>query len=175
MSSTSAVRVAVGRRGAWTEITDGSPADNASPHETLRRIHAADLRESQQIRLRARSEAIAAGDDADSVAVFLDVEIWIADDARTARREFAASKGPAVPSSIRYVGTPSGLAGLIADIGAAAVADGVTLIPVGADTRALAAVALGVVPWLEKRGVVFSAAAVRAATGMLPGDGVIAS
>lgn len=103
MSSTSAVRVAVGRRGAWTEITDGSPADNASPHETLRRIHAADLRESQQIRLRARSEAIAAGDDADSVAVFLDVEIWIADDARTARREFAASNGPAVPSSIRYV------------------------------------------------------------------------
>nr|WP_300500491.1 hypothetical protein [uncultured Rhodococcus sp.] len=49
------------------------------------------------------------------------------------------------------------------------------MIPVGADTRALAAVALGVVPWLEKRGVVFSAAAVRAATGMLPGDGVIAS
>lgn len=169
MSPTSAVRVAVDRRGAWTEITDGSKRG------TIRRIHAADLRESQQIRRRVLSEAVEAGDDTERVAVFLDIEIWIADDAGTARREFAASDAPAVPSSIRYVGTPSGLAGLVADVGAAEVADGVTLVPVGADARTLAAVALGVVPWLEKRGVTFSVTAVHAATAVLPGDGVIAS
>lgn len=169
MSNTSAVRVALAALGTWTEITV------AEQTETIVNVRASDLREGQQNRARARAEAVEAGKDADSVAVFLDIEIHIADDARTARREFAASNANPVPSSIRYVGTPSGLAGLVADVKAADVADGVTLIPVGPAQRNLEKVASGVVPWLEDRGVVFSAENVLAATGSLTPTRVLAS
>lgn len=169
MSNTSPVRVALARRSAWTEITD------AEPTPSIIRIEAADLREAQQARARLRGEAVAAGKDADSVAVFLDVEIHIADDARTARREFAALDASTVPGSIRYVGTPSGLAGLVADVKAAEVADGVTLIAVGNQARTFEKVAHGVVTWLEDRGVAFSSDAVLAATGVLPSARVLAS
>ncbi|OZE99965.1 hypothetical protein CH293_13830 [Rhodococcus sp. 14-2470-1b] len=169
MSNSSAVRVALVHPSQWTEITD------AAPTETVVRIHAADLREGQQARARARAEAVEVGKDADSVAVFLDIEIHIADDARTARREFAALDAPTVPGSIRYVGTPSGLAGLIADVKAADVADGVTLVPVGPTSRNLDRVADGVVPWLEDRGVVFAADAVLEGAGVARRSRVLAS
>lgn len=169
MSNNSPVRLALATPGAWTEVTD------ARPTESIVRIHASDLREGQQARARARAEAVEAGKDADSVAVFLDIEIHVADDARTARREFAALDLPAVPSSIRYVGTPSGLAGLVADVKAAEVADGVTLIAVGPEQRNLDKIARGVVPWLEDRGVVFSAEKLLAATGSLAPTRVLAS
>lgn len=169
MSNTSAVRVALTDSGVWTEITDASPTD------TVQRISASDLREGQQARARARSEAVAAGKDADSVAVFLDIEIHIADEARTARREFATSGASSVPGSIRYVGTPAGLAGLIADVKAAEVADGVTLIPVGPSKRNFDKVADGVVPWLEDRGVVFAADSILEAAGAVRPSRVLAS
>jgi alkanesulfonate monooxygenase SsuD/methylene tetrahydromethanopterin reductase-like flavin-dependent oxidoreductase (luciferase family) len=169
MSNSSAVRVALVHSSLWTEITD------APPSGSVVRIHAADLREGQQARARARSEVAEAGKDADSVAVFLDIEIHIADDARTARREFAALNAPTVPGSIRYVGTPSGLAGLIADVKAAEVADGVTLIPLGPIDRTLDKVADGVVPWLEDRGVAFAADTALAAAGLVRPNRVLAS
>lgn len=169
MSNTPAVRVALAHSGAWTEITEPVPTD------TVRRIQASDLREGQQARARARAEAVSSGKDADSVAVFLDIEIHIADDARTARREFSASDAAAVPASIRYVGTPAGLAGLIADVKAAEVADGVVLVPVGGKNRPFDKVVDGVVPWLEQRGVSFSYSAVESVTGVLPASRVLAS
>jgi alkanesulfonate monooxygenase SsuD/methylene tetrahydromethanopterin reductase-like flavin-dependent oxidoreductase (luciferase family) len=169
MSNTSAVRIAVNHSGTWTEITD------AVPSETTARISAADLREGQQTRTALRADAVAAGKDADSVAVFLDIEFHIADDARTARREFATFDVPAVPGSIRYVGTAAGLAGLVADVKAAEVADGVTLVAVGPEARNLADVAAGVVPWLEDRGVAFQLDAVLTATGAVPSARVLAS
>ncbi|SNS71650.1 hypothetical protein [Rhodococcoides kyotonense] len=169
MSNTSAVRVAVAHSGAWTEITD------AAATESVVRISAADLREGQQARTALRADAVAAGKDADSVAVFLDIEFHIADDARTARREFATFDVPAVPGSIRYVGTSAGLAGLVADVKAAEVADGVTLVAVGPETRNLGDVASGVVPWLEDRGVAFHVDELLAATGAVPSARVLAS
>lgn len=169
MSNTSAVRVALTASGTWTEITD------ARPTETFTRVRASDLREGQQARSRARAEVVEAGKDADSVAVFLDIEIYIADDARTARREFVALNAPDVPDSIRYVGTASGLAGLVADVNAADVADGVTLIPIGPEQRNLERVVGGVVPWLEDRGVTFSGDAVASATGSRAPSRVLAS
>lgn len=169
MSNSSAVRVALVHSNVWTEITDGLPTSSVV------RTQAADLREGQQARARARSEAVGAGASADSVGVFLDIEIHIADDARTARREFAALNAPTVPGSIRYVGTPAGLAGLVADVKAAEVADGVTLIPVGPAQRNLEKIATGVVPWLEDRGVVFSSGDVLATTGSLTPTRVLAS
>ena len=113
-------RIAIESADVWTELTAG-------PEVNTVRIVASDLREAQQQRARLHAEAVDRGDSADNLAVFLDLEIYIAADARTARREFAALDAPASPSSIRYVGTPSGLASLISDVTAADVADGVTL------------------------------------------------
>ena len=113
-------RVAVEFDSIWSELTVAPDAD-------VVRIQASDLREAQQQRARLRAEAVERGESADGTAVFLDLEIHIAADARTARREFAGLDAPTSPSSIRYVGTPSGLASLISDVTAADVADGVTL------------------------------------------------
>ena len=61
--------------------------------------------------------------------------------------------------SLQYIGTPVGLAGLIADIQAAGVADGVTLLPLSLP-RVLEQLVDGTLPWLEERGLVTSADAV---------------
>ncbi|ORI18768.1 hypothetical protein BJD99_18520 [Rhodococcus sp. 1163] len=163
------IRVALDLNGQWTELTDSTPTSE------MVRIQAEDLREAQNLRTRLRAEAVESGKDADEVAVFLDIEIHIADDARTARREFAGHDAPVVPASIRYIGTPVGLAGLIADVKAADVADGVTLIAAGPQEANFGKVAYGVVPWLEDRGVVFSASNVAGATGVRPASRVLAS
>ncbi len=163
------IRVALDLLGQWTELTDSTRSAE------MVRIQADDLRAAQNLRTRLRAEAVESGKDADDVAVFLDIEIHIADDARTARREFAGLEAPVVPASIRYIGTPVGLAGLIADVKAADVADGVTLIAVGSQDANFGKVAYGVVPWLEDRGVVFSASKVAGATGVRPASRVLAS
>ncbi|MGB2720647.1 MAG: hypothetical protein WBG53_19195 [Rhodococcus sp. (in: high G+C Gram-positive bacteria)] len=138
-------RVAVEFSAGWTELT-------VSPDGDVVRIQASDLRESQQHRARVRAEAVDRGESADSAAVFLDLEIHIAADARTARREFAALDAPTGPSSIRYVGTPAGLASLISDVTAADVADGVTLTVLGDVARQSVLINDGVLPLLESRG-----------------------
>ncbi|OZC47011.1 MULTISPECIES: hypothetical protein [Nocardiaceae] len=138
-------RVAVEFDSIWSELTLGPDAD-------IVRIQASDLREAQQQRARLRAEAVERGESADSTAVFLDLEIHIAADARTARREFAGLDAPISPSSIRYVGTPSGLASLISDVTAADVADGVTLTVLGDVARQAVLVNNAVLPLLESRG-----------------------
>lgn len=57
------------------------------------------------------------------MAVILDVTVAVASDFRSARDSMVADDG-----TLRYVGTVDGLTGLISDIEAAGVADGVTLI-----------------------------------------------
>ena len=57
--------------------------------------------------------------DGHGVAVILDVAVAVPGDFRAA----------ASAETVHYAGTVAGLAGLIADIGSAGVADGVTLIP----------------------------------------------
>jgi hypothetical protein len=98
----------------WIELTDGDRA-------TVR-VAVPDLQQARRARARVRA-GIAAGDD--EVAVILDVVVVVADDFRSARRAL----GPVDTSTtVHYAGTLDGLTGLIADIGLAGVADGVTLI-----------------------------------------------
>ncbi|WP_006243833.1 hypothetical protein [Mycolicibacterium tusciae] len=115
--------------GHWSELTDG--ADPAV------RVVAVDLAQARRIRARMRS-------DSEHVAVILDVTVAVAADFRSARRELESIDG------VRYAGTVDGLAGLIADIEAAGVADGVTLVA-ASPRQDLAAVGLDVLHWLALR------------------------
>ncbi|WP_207547084.1 hypothetical protein [Mycobacteroides chelonae] len=101
----------------WHELTSGTGV--------TARVNAADLKQAQ----RARHALRAARKDAP--AVILDVYVHIEADSRSARKHFASLR---VPSAVSYAGTPEGLAGLIADIYLAGVADGVTLIPASPTT-----------------------------------------
>lgn len=96
--------------GAWTELTSGQ--------RPVVRLSAPDLQEAARRRRRLPAD----------VAVVLDLAVSVADDARTALA--AISDGDA---GVQYGGTVDGLAGLVADLYIAGVADGVTLIPVGTD------------------------------------------
>jgi urease gamma subunit len=98
-----------GRRGDWSELTDGD--------QRTVRVTASDLQQARRIRARIRAR----GED---VAVILDITVAVAGDFRSARHVL----GPA-DHTVHYAGTVDGLAGLISDISRADVADGVTLIP----------------------------------------------
>jgi hypothetical protein len=117
----------------WSELTDGV--------EPTVRVSAADLQQARRARARIR----AGGDE---VAVILDVTVSVAADFRSARTSFGRAADPA---TVEYAGTVAGLAGLIADIHAAEVADGVTLIPVS-PAQDLRAVGFDVLDWLTIRG-----------------------
>jgi alkanesulfonate monooxygenase SsuD/methylene tetrahydromethanopterin reductase-like flavin-dependent oxidoreductase (luciferase family) len=110
----------------WIELsTHGSGAKGGG--ETPLRVQAADLRDAYQKVAAIRDEA---GDDAPTL---LDIEVMIAQDSRSARTSLAildsALRIVRRPASLLYVGTPSGLAGLIADIHTLGIADGVVLRP----------------------------------------------
>lgn len=94
--------------GEWTELTTGG-------HPVVR-LSAPDLQEARRRRRRLPAD----------VAVVLDVSVAVADDSRAA---LTVLSGHADDSSVRYAGTVDGLAGLVADLYVAGVADGVTLIP----------------------------------------------
>ncbi|MGE2720245.1 hypothetical protein [Mycolicibacterium celeriflavum] len=94
--------------GGWDELTDGG--------DPPVRVAAKDLQHARRVRARVR----ATGD----VAVILDVTVAVAPDFRSVRDVLEPADG------VRYAGTVDGLAGLIADIESAEVADGVTLVPV---------------------------------------------
>lgn len=85
------------------------------------RISAADLREAQRTSAAIRDAAAERGEPAPEI--LLDVEVVVERDVAAA---FAAAGdlGPGV----RYVGTPRGLAGLIADVRRLGIADGVVLV-----------------------------------------------
>ncbi|WP_193046655.1 hypothetical protein [Mycolicibacterium baixiangningiae] len=117
-----AVRLFVADRGVWDELTDGD--------RVAVRVSAPDLQQARRARARIR-----AGND--DVAVILDVTVAVGADFRSARS--ALQPGAEDDQTVRYTGTLDGLAGLIADIEAADVADGVTLLAAGPrqDLRAL--------------------------------------
>ena len=113
------VRIFVADAEAWTELTDGG-----SP---TARISAPDLAQARRIRSGLKSED-------DDVSVILDVTVAVAREFGAAYRSAHRWHEPAGPEAqVRYIGTVDGLAGLIADIEAAEVADGVTLIAAGPD------------------------------------------
>ncbi|OBF89868.1 hypothetical protein A5790_18360 [Mycobacterium sp. 852002-51152_SCH6134967] len=93
---------------SWDELTDGG--------QPPVRVAAKDLQHARRVRVRVRAD----GD----VAVILDVTVAVAADFRSVRDALEPADG------VRYAGTVDGLAGLIADIESADVADGVTLVPV---------------------------------------------
>ncbi|MFD4368859.1 hypothetical protein [Rhodococcus sp. NPDC058521] len=143
----------------WVELTDPGvtePLDLTSDPAEVVRIRAVDLRDAQQQRTRIRAAAAADGRDPDSITVLVDVEILVADEARAARKELAqldsALDVARAPLSLQYIGTGSGLAGLISDIQAADVADGVTLLPLSLP-RVLQNLVEVTLPWLGDRGV----------------------
>lgn len=142
----------------WVDLTVGPDTlDLAARPAVVHRVQAADLRAAQQTRDRIRAEVAAEGRDPDSVTVLVDIEVLIAADFRSARYELALlDETLGVPhrsSSLSYVGTADGLASLLADIRAADVADGVTLLPL-ALPKVLEHVVDGTLPWLERRGLV---------------------
>jgi alkanesulfonate monooxygenase SsuD/methylene tetrahydromethanopterin reductase-like flavin-dependent oxidoreductase (luciferase family) len=89
--------------------------------ECFARVSAADLQAAQRQSARLR--------DGQGCTVFVDVEVLVDSDVRTAMRA-AEELGPG--SALRYVGTPRGLAGFIEDIHTLGIADGVTLHPLRA-------------------------------------------
>jgi urease gamma subunit len=93
---------------AWSELTSGA--------EPAVRVTAADLGQARRARARLRGGP-------ERVAVILDIEVAVAGDVRVAAASLAGTT-----AGVRYAGTVDGLAGLIADIESAEVADGVTLI-----------------------------------------------
>ena len=98
--------------GRWTELTEGG--------RPVVRLSAPDLQEARRRRRRLPAD----------VPVVLDVAVALAEDSRTA---LTAISGHADDSTVQYAGTVDGLAGLVADLYVAGVADGVTLIPVTPD------------------------------------------
>ena len=105
--------------GNWSELTRGAA-------EAVR-LAAPDLQQARRARGRI----------ADDVAVILDITVAVAADFRSARNSMATG-------TLQYAGTIDGLAGLVADIFMADVADGVTFIPASPqqDVREVADAAL---------------------------------
>lgn len=92
----------------WTELTDGE--------QPAVRFSAPDLQQAQRLRRRLAGAAV------------LDVTVVVDDDFRSAQHRLDALDTDS-SDTLAYAGTLDGLAGLIADIYLAGVADGVTLIP----------------------------------------------
>jgi hypothetical protein len=106
----------------WSELTSGATA--------AVRLAAPDLQQARRARGRISAD----------VAVILDITVAVAGDFRSARDAM-----PDVDEdTLHYAGTIDGLAGLVADIYMADVADGVTFIPASPeqDMRMLADAAL---------------------------------
>ncbi len=125
------------------------------------RIRATDLRETRKARDRVRAELVAEGrDPPDSVTVLVDLEVVVASEARSARKQYAQLDSPRATDTLSYVGTPpQGLAGLIADIHSTRVADGVTLVPLAAPFT-VEHIVDGTLPWLESRDLAVTAPSV---------------
>lgn len=107
--------------GSWSELTRGAA-------EAVR-LAAPDLQQARRARGRI----------ADDVAVILDITVAVAGDFRSARTSMTEDT-----DTLQYAGTIDGLAGLVADIFTAHVADGVTFIPASPqqDVRKVADAAL---------------------------------
>jgi hypothetical protein len=92
------------------------------------RIQAHDLRDAQLQSSRLRAGRSAAADP-----LFLDLEVLVDISAAAAQRALSQVASPRRQST-HYVGTVSGLRGLIRDIHALRIADGVVLFPISSRT-----------------------------------------
>ena len=94
-----------------------------APDDAIR-VRAVDLRALGQHVAVVRAEY-------PSAAVVVDIDVMIADQATSARAALNRLGGEH-GDTLLYVGTPAGLAGLIADIHTLGIADGVVLLPMTA-------------------------------------------
>lgn len=98
------------------------------PSGEIIRAQASDLSAAQRFRTQIRRDHGMQSYTTEPPKVLFDIEFHLAADAHTAREEIGA-RSRTVRENITYVGTSLGLAGLIADMVAAEVADGVILRP----------------------------------------------
>ncbi|WP_068155612.1 hypothetical protein [Rhodococcus phenolicus] len=167
-SSARPLRVAIELAGSsgphyWADLTAGRTGEDSldlsASQPNVVRIRATDLRETRKARDRVRAELVAEGRDPDSVTVLVDLEVVVASEARNARKQYAQLDDPRATDTLSYVGTPQGLAGLIADIHSTHVADGVTLVPLAAPFT-VEHIVDGTLPWLESRDLAATAPSV---------------
>ncbi|MGU3497785.1 hypothetical protein [Mycobacterium sp. C31M] len=106
--------------GGVRQFNDAGRVRPNSPADPIR-VRAADLRSlsSQVAAIRAHSP---------TAGIVVDIDVMIAHDAAAARAALAR-RGGHDGRTLLYVGTPIGLAGLIADIHALGLADGAVLQP----------------------------------------------
>lgn len=102
-------------------IADGEHVWLETPAE-LTRVRATDLRHLTRQVAAVRAEH--PGHD-----VVADIHVVIAGEAQAARAALAESGEPTPVDTLLYVGTASGLAGLVADLYALGITDGAMLIP----------------------------------------------
>lgn len=120
-------------------IASGSAVDWVTPADPIR-VRGADLG-------RAARRVSAARLDNPGCDVVLDIEFVIAADAKSARALAPAAQESPDDQTLLYVGTPAGLAGLVADIYAIGIADGAVLIPIAGEGSTL--IHSSVLPILE--------------------------
>jgi alkanesulfonate monooxygenase SsuD/methylene tetrahydromethanopterin reductase-like flavin-dependent oxidoreductase (luciferase family) len=118
------------------------------------RIAAPDLAAAHSAKKRVRAAVAAAGRDPDTVAVLLDVEVLLAADTATARRELDELDAHArlAPASLRVVDTADALVDLVEEAVRDGAADGVTAVPLALPSG-LRAIADDVAPRLAERGL----------------------
>jgi hypothetical protein len=125
-----ALHVFLRRHAARTRV---SALSGVRLPDCFARVRAADLQGAQRQSARLRAEAGQEG-----CTVFVDVEVLVDRDVRAAMRAAAhlGENSSDTGSALRYVGTPGGLAGFIADLHTLGIADGVTLLPLRAADNA---------------------------------------
>lgn len=145
-----------GPESRWVDLVGGCDNSHSQHNVRVVRIQATDMARAHRERATLRSEIEAEGGDPDSIAVLVDVAVLIAPQARTARKQLMKldtnSSGPRTIESLEYVGTPLGLAGLIADLYVVGVIDGVTILPL-AERAVLDHIVNESLPWLTLRGL----------------------
>lgn len=127
------------RRPLQLGIANGTAVDWVTPADPIR-VRGSDLGQ-------AARRASAARVDNPGTDVVVDIEFVIATDAPSARALAPAAHDPADGQTLLYVGTPAGLAGLVADIYTIGIADGAVLIPLAGEGSSLLRTA--VLPVLE--------------------------
>lgn len=118
-------------------------------------LHAQDLAAAQRERRRILSESTD-----ETPLVLLRIEAVVAETFSQAHMKSAecCRAGTTEPPTIRYVGTPVGLAGLIADVAAADVADGVVIVSLPLSEPPIA-ILQQTIPWLQQRDLIGSISA----------------
>lgn len=149
ISPATALRIVVQQPdGTMVDLASADGDRTANALDQLIRIRACDLRAACRQTSNLHAEAAAQGF---AVAVIVDIEVSIDRDVHAARKSLTVLDAKGAEDNLRYVGTAVGLAGLIADIHALRLADGVALVPLTPVARSL--ITAEVIPQLAQLGI----------------------